>query len=1346
MPAKYCRWCRSKHHYTKSPKNHNSNMADTGNRSTSINGGGSMNTRAFSGMMTNPPDMNVRTELSDFMQFIDTLKAGTPMTRSGNNGANGQHLHSVALAELVKSQVGVFPTLVMYRTFFGNDRFLSTVCAPLSLSESLTYRGVVKEYEPGMPQKTSERGPLRSGRWTESEFSMTLEYYGIGLRMTYQQMQTNTGAEMLNMARNRMVDSFLDMFNASVLRAYLGCNDAAFDQEVRDGQDSWNDPALAKAQDRERLFFDMVHREDFSMNKLSDEISKQQKKYGGTGNVLIVHPDIKPAIKYRAVNTMFWMGGNEAVQNVKTPADQTLTEIDGVAIYTVPDKSAYNSDLCQLLVNRAIYGQYYQMKPRWEQCSGSDLADCDLWSTIIYNADIDQGEAVGLDYALDACGLWDALTGQLVDINALANDGRFDDTDRFVSTHYLDTISNRYVPASYYGQLAPEYFRTTTLLKFAQRVSGKVLKAFGDKSAAEVTQHMGVLEEAVRTIERIRIDDNVAAFVGASVRDGTAAAVFAGLQPPAGLRSAAANEFGGITIPNPAQVGQAARRVWQLPPLMGNYAGLRTIGQYASADKDGFSAAGWNYDKAKDLSKALDTFDTLASLLDNYLPGNFLTSQRYASSWWQNATDAHTLFENTLGNNRAPVFVRLGGAAAAADTRPFNEVFESLVAVGDTAARQVQATITGALERVPGANRIGAEFMDGAEVAGSSVVFTNATLPALARPAFVGDMPAKYTVSAARPAVGTPAEMLRKQIDRIVGIMFNYRYIPTAALDGTNIEHKLKSEHQRAIALTFISHVQLVQSNEPAAVQENAQKLKLVLDWLVAQDGASTFATRSLAQAADISTPQSNNVPLQPLPSTAELRASMKGAQVQVGNKNTAVVTIVYGPGSGQIPAALNQIDAVYARTSVALREAMASESMDTAYASAADRNNLVRAPLTYAPAQLANWTTTSLVPASIDMPDMPMSQAQIGGIRDQLRRNTLSRLSAADNLHAVAHTARWNLATGVESAHSELARRVLAAAEAHVDDEQSMLATSIKPNVSSASLALDPAVSTVLRSRGFVERYNELQRISKQNTLERIIALTYMATPTSRDTALALASAKIGVPFSFLLFQPRVRLTTVDAIKVQTGAETAEQKMAYPLSFYGQESQTQEFSAGLKLWHGVIVKQPINVYRVRNFMITGYQGGFNLRPFRFEEWRPTVSHMDGSGCSIFVVAEPIDGAKYSPRISIYGKHEDSLPGYVAQPGRNVALHYHNAALANGMWQFRQLRGPGSLLGSDEPLAYCWRGPSYPINVMSGKYDQIVTSMGYLSTAAQTHGLIKVWSGESVEYPKIDISTFTPVN
>ena len=163
-----------------------------------------------------------------------------------------------------------------------------------------------------------------------------------------------------------------------------------------------------------------------------------------------------------------------------------------------------------------------------------------------------------------------------------------------------------------------------------------------------------------------------------------------------------------------------------------------------------------------------------------------------------------------------------------------------------------------------------------------------------------------------------------------------------------------------------------------------------------------------------------------------------------------------------------------------------------------------------------------------------------------------------------------------------------------------------------------------------------------------------------------------------------------------------------------------------------------------------GYEGGFGLRPFRLQDYSPDVRTMDGSTNSLFVIPEPIDGAEYGDRISIYGRHADYVPGFRAQPGRDQALHYQNACWANQLWSWKAARASISSetarINNGEPFAFCWRGPHRPINVVTGKFDQIVTSRGYLSTHNQTHGMRKAWDGNGLAaYPVESIDSLVQV-
>jgi len=346
---------------------------------------GSNNSDLTYGAGSNPPPVNFSSTGSAFTQLIEAMLPSSQIPYQDGYG-EGSTVGTYSLSHAIRDTVMIMPTIVSYRTLFASDEyFLTSTMAPILQVNAERVSGKTREYLPGMVSIASERGNGTVGSWKESSYTAVLEMYNISMHMTYQLMMIPEGREIMAYQLARMIDSFYDFMNASVVVAYLNTQDAvnrAEAQQLMQNNASGSDELLRLVKRRERDFFDIV-RKDKGMKLIAEKLAEHRSQF-------LSGDEIK-ALAARSVfimtnritryfnvaperNTDFSAGGPQAVDQFNRPSSSITTfPFDGATIYFLPPRAMFNNiNGLEMLQRRITIGAYYVMAPRFSQMNHQD--------------------------------------------------------------------------------------------------------------------------------------------------------------------------------------------------------------------------------------------------------------------------------------------------------------------------------------------------------------------------------------------------------------------------------------------------------------------------------------------------------------------------------------------------------------------------------------------------------------------------------------------------------------------------------------------------------------------------------------------------------------------------------------------------------------------------------------------------------------------------------------------------------------------------------------------------------------------------------------------------------------
>jgi hypothetical protein len=476
-----------------------------------------------------------------------------------------------------------------------------------------------------------------------------------------------------------------------------------------------------------------------------------------------------------------------------------------------------------VLKNQCELLEYYNMADPFKD---GDYENYTTSSRDIYLLDLDRAtwERFTLMQALDASGRYNG-EGKPVDVLANNNSSKIAEKfmsplDQIDSGYYIDSQGRQRL-VRYMGQIEDTAFSGKSVVSLAR----SVIRQMNGLSATpqQAAYHMNVLQRAVQGSQQHDPNDpKVMGYLAAMMAKVTTT----GTNPRGGIVEWMRTTGGAFELPSVVDAANPRVGTWEsasfdVVPFGGNYAMLRSLVRalVGTRDETNFYAKyRLNFRRASEIEKALEMFDEVARSLERLLPGSALLETSNSAPWFWEPTPVSVLFDQTLGENRLPLFFRKQSMPAksqadGSDLRVAidkDEIISQVLGISTTYANDVMARLTGRLvvksqkdarpkfvgAKIDGNDAPDAVVFDEAPAAGAKPYSTDFALQN-ALPAYAKSLyPGAKANTPVNPAAGD-------QFANIVKILFNYRL---GAADDITDKHVL-AERNRAIALLLISSV-----------------------------------------------------------------------------------------------------------------------------------------------------------------------------------------------------------------------------------------------------------------------------------------------------------------------------------------------------------------------------------------------------------------------------------------------------------------------------------------------------------------------------------------------------------
>lgn len=1253
------------------------------------------NTSLLQVAAANPPGVALQAKNSPFLDAVSAMLPPTLQTLQ--RGMEGTTVSQMSLAQAVNGVTLMLQPLVIYRVLFeANERFLTNVMAPITMIDALQIQVEVKEYFPGLVVPVAEKTHGQVGSWKFTSWTATMDQYAVSMRMSYQLMQVAIGREIMAYQLKRTIDSWYDFMNAAVLAAYLDSASLTLKQErtfLAQGSQSGNPGIFEMVADREKGFFDVLHKK-LGLKILTTKVNELMTYFGGSteGNVWLMSKRIMYHVNnMRKEMTVYKEGGQEAVDRVNRLEPTATNQYDNDPIFYIPEKAMFNTvHGLQLLQRRVNVGAYFRMTYRPSLDGLKPNLAVDPFAIEIYSHEDDCDVQLQATDALNHSGLFDRKTGRLAHVDGVH------------TTWHYKVGASQALAASYIGQIEPEYLGLDKLKGLANRLA-----------------HHATGENHTQTARDFKYLELLVGQIDSQV------------YRPAYGAATATNNHGGYDA--------AAGGNTPLPWGFASYAGLRTLADAVEAANgsaaDFTTNTGYTgFARLARLPDALASFEAAVDALAHLAQGSALFDANNAPAWLEvdKATRYHVVFDNTLGRGHTGIYLAGGGALPQRQT----EVLSEALGIAASFEQNLMVVTTGRFERKQaGAVAVIGSNISAGGAAADAVVMSlhdragGATLtpaeayekfPRLAKEAFPAPgatRPAPVSVNDLGVKPG--ADDLAAQLKRILALIFNYRAViqndpPTAAELGEIV----RIEQQRATLLAFV-HAML--SSMAGAVNfgpELNTAMAATLDMLAQfeEPGAGVSVMAALRTDGPVAANQ-NWRRLYTPERIADIIRTSPALAVHFKIREDRLVEAV-----GLLAANERRVEEVRSRiaagTSI-LRAPTGDFRLTPLVASTKFIKSVVNDPALYASIRFAD----PYVPQRI----MTLEEAHAAANRDvhaDLPHGAATSISALSKHHD--RTGYSNML------QDKQAREITARAKEFYARNPTPVPSLRRTAIDAATAEGSFTSALLLASRGFLTRFHKLYA-ENTDPLQAAMAVLYMSLPFVYSTVHALYDTHVGGPLSWLVLQPAMRLIGDTVIKARAGPDTASSYTAFPLWTSGNSPHASELFGTLRMYHGVVVKQPNNVRVIEAAMITGYLGGGGAKPYQVEQFERinSVQQMEDLKASLFFVPQPLSHPAYTGAISIDGlipEVHKLLNGGVSE---RLDRSYFNSEWFQARWKLHNvINGPhieeqrlGAQTQAHSPFAVMRLGAHRVVDPATGKFDTYqVESKGFWDTKHECHG------------------------
>ena len=1252
------------------------------------------NTTLLQVAAANPPGVALQAKNSPFLDAVSAMLPPTLQTLQ--RGMEGTTVSQMSLAQAVNGVTLMLQPLVIYRVLFeANERFLTNVMAPITMIDALQIQVEVKEYFPGLVVPVAEKTHGQVGSWKFTSWTATMDQYAVSMRMSYQLMQVAIGREIMAYQLKRTIDSWYDFMNAAVLAAYLDSASLTLKQErtfLAQGSQSGNPGIFEMVADREKGFFDVLHKK-LGLKILTTKVNELMTYFGGSteGNVWLMSKRIMYHVNnMRKEMTVYKEGGQEAVDRVNRLEPTATNQYDNDPIFYIPEKAMFNTvHGLQLLQRRVNVGAYFRMTYRPSLDGLKPNLAVDPFAIEIYSHEDDCDVQLQATDALNHSGLFDRKTGRLAQVEGGVH-----------TTWHYKVGASQALAASYIGQIEPEYLGLDKLKGLANRLA-----------------HHATGENHTQTARDFKYLELLVGQIDSQV------------YRPAYAGATATNNHGGYAA--------AAGGNTPLPWGFASYAGLRTLADAVEAANgsaaDFTTNTGYTgFSRLARLPDALASFEAAVDALAHLAQGSALFDANNAAAWLEvdKATRYHVVFDNTLGRGHTGIYLAGGGALPQRQT----EVLSEALGIAAPFEQNLMSVTTGRFERkeasaagVIGSN-IGAAGTDADAVvmslrdrAGAALrtpAQAYALFPRLAKEAF----PAPTTaapVSVNDLGVNAGADELAAQLKRILALIFNYRAVIQTAADGAaELGELVRIEQQRATLLAFLhamlSMVAGVVDIGPALYAAMAAAIDILAQF--EQPGAGVSLTEALRTNGSVA-PNQNWRRLYAPERIADIIRTSPALALHFKIREDRL-TEALGLLAGNEKRVEDVRSRINAGASI-LRDEPANFRLTPLVASTKFINSVVNDPALYASIRFAD-------------PYVPQRIMTLDEARAAAKRDVHADLphGAATSISALAkHHDRTGYSNMLQD---KQAREITARAKEFYTRNPIPVPALRRTAVDAATAEGSFTSALLLASRGFLTRFHKLYA-ENTDPLQAAMAVLYMSLPFVYSTVHALYDTHVGGPLSWLVLQPAMRLIGDTVIKARAGPDTASSYTAFPLWTSGNSPHASELFGTLRMYHGVVVKQPNNVRVIEAAMITGYLGGGGAKPYQVEQFERlnSVQQMEDLKASLFFVPQPLSHPAYTGAISIDGlipEVHKLLNGGVSE---RLDRSYFNSEWFQARWKLHNvINGPhieeqrlGAQTQAHSPFAVMRLGAHRVVDPATGKFDTYqVESKGFWDTKHECHG------------------------
>ena len=254
-----------------------------------------------------------------------------------------------------------------------------------------------------------------------------------------------------------------------------------------------------------------------------------------------------------------------------------------------------------------------------------------------------------------------------------------------------------------------------------------------------------------------------------------------------------------------------------------------------------------------------------------------------------------------------------------------------------------------------------------------------------------------------------------------------------------------------------------------------------------------------------------------------------------------------------------------------------------------------------------------------------------------------------------------------------------------------------------------------------------------------------FLLAPLTKETLLAFARYNVAIPVDFLVFRPHCHYVTNSCIFVQAGRETGESHLSTSIFSLGDDPNKQQHVGSYSVYTANTIYNHKNVKLQPNVMITEYEGGRGVSPFKKDGYDP-VNGFYGSDRyrkdSIFVCVIPLCNGEpnYESPMDIRGffnSPDIKTFGYNMMDDTNP--HYEGYLFENARWQWNGEDMGSTLFGAikKEEFEYSiantvvHQGHTVYYNPIRGSKDIIVKSLGHHGSENTYSGCKNSWSGDS---------------